>query len=358
MKKGFRIMIRCVAWVAMAVLFVAGMTGCQTGSQNDVKKEPVVSEVPAKEEKAPIQGDVKKEEMEWPEAFDETEYYTGDFTTDPEGRLNLFVREAETQKLYCYALEDGTWVKSEIKNKKIHKILTERNFDERWISEFQWGDDGKLYCLCDLADSKEDSGGGQDVRAYLVCLGEDGTEFVKYRMKYSYNPMEINNYYVWADGRALIVYQDLHCELYSMPEKKVVKEFSPKIAKYGLAGVGDEIWRVGEYWLNMDVVDPATEESLRSFEHNFKRLYSKRAFRMIGHGNRIYLVDGNGIYYMNAGTDATFQTIEAADDKNKIGTPDFALMAFGTDKEENLYVSYIDKTVSEDEMKLVRYSVD
>lgn len=338
MRRRFRTMIRCAIGGAMAVLLVAGMAGCRIIGQKNIKKE----------------------EVEWPEAFDETEYYTGNFTTDPKGRLNLFVKETETQKIYCYALEDGAWVKNEIKNKKIHKILMERKFDERWISEFQWGDDGKLYCLCDLADRKEDSGAGsgQDVKAYLVCLGEDGTEFTKYRMKYAHNSMETDNYHVWDDGRALIVYQDLHCELYSMPEKRLLKEFSQKTAKYGLCGVGEKIWRAGEYWMSMDIVDPDTEESLQSFEHSFKKLYSIRAFQMTGYGDRIYLADGNGIYYMDAGTDGTFQTIEAAGDKNKIGTPDYVFMAFGTDQEKNLYVSYIDKTVSESEMKLVRYSVD
>lgn len=249
-----------------------GLTGCQ--SEREKQTEQTVQTEDSK---------LQKEYLKWPEAMDKTEGYTGNFTKSIDGRMELFLRDYETEKLFYYDLEDNNeWSRKELKNKKIHKILSTKPDARRSINDFKRIQDGSLYCIYETVERKEDKYagiGGADTRVYLVCLGKDGTGFEQHLLNYcnsggiydiQYIP--VTDYYILEDGIVLLQYVDGHSELYSLEENSVLKEFSEKTSKYGLMCVGDDIWRVGEDWMTMEVIDRESEESVRKFAHSFKRL--------------------------------------------------------------------------------------
>lgn len=342
MKKGV------VIFLTFAIVLL-GMTGCRdkdAGETEGIKGEnapEVLTEAGVR---------VKKETIVLPEKYGKTEWWMGNYTRNPEGRLEIFLLEWETNKIVYYDLdEDDKWVRNELKNKKIEKRM-QLDSSLRHFSCFKRGRDGKLYCIYMSAGrGKEENGKGKvgdpGTKGYLVCLGEDGMEFRKYLLEYcnsgdiELNRNMIEDYDITEDGRALIRYENRHSELYSMKEERVVRAFSEKTSKYSLFYVNGDIYRAGEYWMSMDVVDEQTEESIRTYEHNFKHLSGYGTYKMAGCGDLVYLLDGNGIHFMDTGKDGTFQTIEPTTAENHFDT-NRSIEGFETDGNGNLYVAYVD----------------
>lgn len=337
---------RGIVFLILAILSLS-MPGCWNDNAGEVEgtKEESAPEV---SEQAGVR--VKKETITLPEEYGKSEYWTGNYTRSPEGRLELFLMAWQTNKIVYYDLEENDkWVKNELKNKEIEKLLR-LDSSLRHFSCFKRGRDGKLYCIYMSAGTGKkgpERVGDPGTKGYLVCLGKDGTGFKKYRLEYcnsdeiEMSRYMIEDYDITEDGRALIRYENRHSELYSMKEKKVVKAFSEKTAKYSLFYVNGDIYRAGEYWMSMDVVDEETEESIRTYEHNFKHLSGYGTYNMAGYGDLVYLLDGNGIHFMDTKKGGTFQMIEPTTAENHFDT-NRAIEAFEADAYGNLYVAYFD----------------
>lgn len=332
--------------VVLTIIMAFCVAGCSDGHEEQAKTPYPVQ----KEEH------VEKKFLKMPEEYDKTEFLTGNFTRSRDGKLELFLKtersKEEGGKIFYYDLdEEGNWIKLELENEEIKKRLTWEMLGQNRVNQFQRGSDGNLYCIYetepkrDMQSMQEDW--SEDTRLYLVNLGEDGTGFEKHRLTYCNSGdfleggvyMPLDSYDVLEDGRVLLRYADNHCELYSQEQKKVVKVFSEKTAKYGLYCVGDEIYRAGEDWMSMDVIDTNTEETIQTFPHNFKRLSGQGTYIMDGCDSRCYLLDGNGIHFMNMEKDTTFETIEATNGENKFDEG-CVIHAFGADEYGNVYVYY------------------
>ena len=332
------------------IFVITVLAVCLSGCEKEPDKKTMAPEVSIQKEEK-----VRKERIELPEAYLRTEAYRGDFTRSPEGRLRMFLEETSTHKVFYYDLDEkDEWVKGELKNETIHKILTTVEIPQRRISNYQRGNDGKLYCIYERADAKENPYaeiGKDSTKVYLVCLGEDGSEFKKYRLEYSNSSMpdeEINYirvmaYCVLEDGKVLIQYEDCHSELYSPAEKSVVHDFTPKTSKYGLLCADDDIYRVGEDWMSIDLVDANTEETIQSYKHSFSKVRRGTTLYYIdGFDNMLYFCDTSGIFYLDKQKNKEFELIEGPASDNVFGTDDLVIYGFKADEYGSLYISYTD----------------
>lgn len=177
--------------------------------------------------------------------------------------------------------------------------------------------------------------------------------------------MGVAAYNILEDSTVLIQYVDGHSELYSIEERSVIKEFSQKTAKYGLSCVGSDIYRVGEDWMSIDLIDTGTEQTVQSFKQSFKKLLKGwTVYRLTGYDNVLYLCDGNGIHFANTQKSKEFEKIEAPNEENKFGTQECAILAFESDEYGNLYLAYEhvlegNTEQEEDELiKFIKYTVD
>lgn len=360
---------RFVSVILLGTMLLS-LTGCQSEWENQTEEQRTPQQTVQTEDSK-----LQKEYLKWPEAMDKTEGYTGNFTKSIDGRMELFLRDYETEKLFYYDLEDNNgWSRKELKNKNIHKILSTKPDARGSINDFKRIQDGSLYCIYETVERKEDKYagiGGADTRVYLVCLGKDGTGFEQHLLNYcnsggiydiQYIP--VTDYYILEDGIVLLQYADGHSELYSLEENSVLKEFSEKTSKYGLMCVGDDIWRVGEDWMTMEVIDRESEESVRKFAHSFKRLQRGWTTHMLdGCGDRMFLLDGHGICTADISTDKEFTALEVSGDEKKLGARDCTIYAFAVDDAGDLYVSYSvlpdgkEEFDATEEMKLVKYCV-
>lgn len=344
-----------------------GLTGCQSERENQTEEKRTPQQTVQTEDSK-----LQKEYLKWPEAMDKTEGYTGNFTKSIDGRMELFLRDYETEKLFYYELEDNNeWSRKELKNKKIHKILSTKPDAQRSINDFKRIQDGSLYCIYETVERKEDKYagiGGADTRVYLVCLGKDGTGFEQHLLNYcnsggiydiQYIP--VIDYYILEDGIVLLQYADNHCEIYSLAEKKVVKEIPEELSKYGLYYIENEIYGVGEDWMSFDVLDIDAEEPVQKYEHNFKRL-AKRPYYVSGYGERRYFLDGNGIFYLDK-DDKELHRMEGANDENAFDSDSCTIYEFKADEYGNLYVYHeINSGESEDgvsgDVSFVKYTMN